>query len=266
MDHWRLIALSCGTTASRSCLLTLGLLLCGCVEGEPTPTTPPGVATPEAPSWSEQLAAVRAGSATSIATEQPVSQAEFLGLGKGCESLETLKVVLASDAETNSGQEFDWTLLAQLPKLTRIVIVGPVDDAALLQIAKSPALTALNLPTAICTDTGLAAVTQLTGITQLRFGSPHVTDNGVRAIGQMTQLKSLHLIGVPFTDAALESLAALPNLQSLYIDGGACTDAGLSALIKQRPALHLHIDQLHLPSDPQSHDHHSTDSSQTSQR
>ena len=65
----------------------------------------------------------------------------------------------------------------------------------------------------------------------------------------------LHLIDVPITDAGLAELAKIERLQSLYIDGGRISDAAWDELFRQRPKLHVHINQEHHDRDPNRHRH-----------
>jgi hypothetical protein len=88
----------------------------------------------------------------------------------------------------------------------------------------------------------------------LRFGSPHVTDEGIRSVARLPRLRFLHLLDVPITDAALDHIATIKTLESFYLDGGHASDDGLRRLIAQRPALHVHLDQTHMPGDPNAHD------------
>jgi hypothetical protein len=65
----------------------------------------------------------------------------------------------------------------------------------------------------------------------------------------------LHLIDVRISDKGLAKLATIPQLESLYLDHAHVTDDGLEALFKERPKLHVHIDQHHHDLDPHSHPH-----------
>jgi hypothetical protein len=46
----------------------------------------------------------------------------------------------------------------------------------------------------------------------------------------------------------------LKTLESFYLDGGHASDEGLRRLIAKRPDLHMHLDQTHLPGDPNADD------------
>ena len=72
---------------------------------------------------------------------------------------------------------------------------------------------------------------------------------------ELPSLKRLHLIDVPITDAGLAPLAGILQLESLYIDGGDVSDAALDELFRQRPDLHVHLNQQHHDRDPHQHPH-----------
>lgn len=144
----------------------------------------------------------------------------------------------------------------QLPRLRLLKVEGAsVTDAGVAALVDAAELRILTLDVTDLTDEGVERLADLVWLEQLRFGSPAVTDRGIEALAKLEQLRHLHLMFTPITDAALPTIAELPRLRSFYLDGGAATDEGLSALLKARPNLHFHQDQIHRSNDPNSHDH-----------
>jgi hypothetical protein len=145
----------------------------------------------------------------------------------------------------------------RLPNLTHFRYRGTgIDDFALGIIARgSPKLQILNVPRGDFTDSGLESLKELPDLVQLRFGSPRVTDAGMKTLAELPALKRLHLIDVPITDAGLAELAKIERLESLYIDGAMISDEAWDKLFRDRPKLHVHINQEHHDRDPHKHPH-----------
>ncbi len=199
-------------------------------------------------SWTDQIAAVRAGRASEVRVSKSiVTSKQWQSLAEGCESLEVL------DVETLSTDSDPFALLSELPRLRHLRIGSLVNDADLQRIAAISSLRVLNLPRGDLTDDGLRALTALLDLELLRFHSRHVSDVGMTIIASLPSLRFLHLINVPISDAGLTPLANLDRLESLYLDGCNCTDEGILRLLESQPQLHVHRDQLHVPNDPQAH-------------
>jgi hypothetical protein len=77
----------------------------------------------------------------------------------------------------------------------------------------------------------------------------------MRTLPELPALLRLHLIDVPITEDGLRELAKIEQLESLYIDGAQLSDAALDELFRQRPGLHVHINQQHHDRDPHAHAH-----------
>jgi len=198
------------------------------------------------------MAAVERGESTRILVEQEVlDDQDLIGLG----NLPQLTDLLMDNAES----EFHaggFTALAESPNLQHLRIRGRgVKMECLRELAKIKSLRILNLPRGEFADEGLAILAELPNLESLRFGSPLVTDEGIKTLARFPAIRMLHLIDVPITDAGLAELAQIERLQSLYIDGGNITDAGWDALFRQRPRLHVHVNQQHLDRDPHKHPH-----------
>jgi hypothetical protein len=230
----------------RQLLIVLFLSAPGCDRSTVAPARQPAAE----PTWSEQLADVRAGrSRRIVVARQSVTASQFGELADGCSDLDVL------DLESVAIGSDDLAVLAQLPHLQRIKLGGPVDDVGIGHLVKATGLTAVNLPSATFTDRGLELLSRLPKLELLRFRSPNVTDDGLKHVAAMPALRFLHLIDVPVTDAGIAHVHSMSNLESFYLDGGACTDVGLRALLKALPELHFHRDQLHLSGDPRADDH-----------
>jgi Leucine-rich repeat (LRR) protein len=205
---------------------------------------------PEA-SFAEQAALVRTGEIERIQLDNTPLTNEDLASVAGLTNLRELLIDDPHSRITAAGIQH----LANLPKLTHLRIRGRMDEATLAAIAKLTTLQVLNVPQTTCDDAALRHLESLPHLEQLRFGSPHITDAGMQTLRGLKALKRLHLIDVPITDVGLAKLAEIEQLESLYIDGSAITDAGLEALFRQRPGLHVHINQDHHDRDPHAHKH-----------
>jgi hypothetical protein len=197
-----------------------------------------------------QAAAVRTGKTDEIQIEHSTfSNQEFARLA-GLKNLRTLII----DDETAFLTPQAMTAFSDLPNLEHFRFRGGgLDDAALAQITKLRALHILNLPHSDFTDAALTNLKDLPHLEQLRFGTPNVTDAGMKTIATFPALKRLHLINVPITDAGLSDLANIQQLESLYIDGGNISDTAYEDLFRQRPNLHVHLNQRHHDHDPNKH-------------
>lgn len=218
----------------------------GCIS-EPPPVSPGQESTA---TWETLVEQVRSGQSNTIeAADTPLTPSQWALLDEVSDRLR----VLQADYRQLTAE--DLKLVAAFPRLSRLKLTGPVDDAALSVISTFTGLTHLNLPDGVFTDDGLQRLGSLAALEQLRFGSPHVTDAGLAVIPKLPSLRFLHLIDVPITDDGLQHLHGLTGLESFYLDGGRCTDEGLYALLTELPELHFHRDQLHLEDDPRDHPH-----------
>lgn len=234
------------------CLVVL--LIAGCrdsAESEVVETSSPTSSSPPVElTWEAQLAAVRDGQATRIAiTQATVSREQWQQLAEGCESLERLEVDAADITDS------DLELLAQLPQLTLLKLGAEVGDDGIAQIAGVQTLEFLNFPNGGFHNESLALLAELPNLKQLRFHSPHVGDDGLAFIATLPQLRYLHIIACPMTADGLKHLHGMTQLQSFYLDGSDIADEAIYELLRALPSLHFHRDQLHLPDDPQAHEH-----------
>lgn len=226
-------------------------LLAGCDGSASVSTTgSPSASTKVAASWSDQIDAVRVGRATEIRLAATVTSGQFAELATGCDGLTALVL------ERAQLDDADLELLTALPHLRWIKLPSSVGDEGAASIGRCQALEIVNLPAAVFSDAGLAQLAELDRLELLRFSSPNVTDAGLKELARLPRLKFLHLIDVPMTDAGLQHVADVKTLESFYLDGETgATDDGLRALLTERPDLHFHKDQQHLPGDPNSHRH-----------
>ena len=208
--------------------------------------------TKSEPSLAAQMAAVRAEKSDQIQMEQtPVDDDDLRDLA----SLTNLRVLLLDHPASRISAD-GLQYLRSLKDLQHLRLRGgQIDDQALGQIAKLEHLRILNVPQAIFSDAALESLKQLPDLEQLRFGNPHVTNAGMKTLAKLPSLKRLHLIDVPITGEGLRELAQIKQLESLYIDGGDVSDAALDELFRQRPDLHVHLNQQHHDRDPHQHPH-----------
>ncbi len=212
----------------------------------------PSTEVPAELSFAEQIAAVERGETTRILVEREVlDDGDLLALV----NLTPLTDLLLDNAHS----EFRLEGVATLPNvsgLQHLRIRGRgIDDECLGEIAKINRLRILNVPHGSFSDEGLEPLAELPHLESFRFGTPRVTDEGLKTIRRWPAIRMLHLIDVPISDAGLAELAKIERLQSLYIDGGQITDAGWDALFRERPRLHVHVNQEHLDRDPNKHPH-----------
>jgi hypothetical protein len=143
-----------------------------------------------------------------------------------------------------------------LPNLEHLRIRGAgIDNRGLIIISRCESLKILNLPRGTFNDEALPWLKKLPHLELFRFGSPNVTDAGMKTLAEFPALKRLHLIGVPMTDAGLMELAKIEQLESLYVDDSPISDAAWEELFRQRPKLHVHVNQEHHDRDPHKHPH-----------
>lgn len=158
------------------------------------------------------------------------------------------------ESATKPTPEPTWTEAAEAVRRgesIEIRLKAAIEDAQLAELKGLTDLRRINLPESQISDAGLAVIAkEVPQLELLRIGSPKITDAGLTTVAQMKKLRFLHLIEVPITDAGLKHLEPMTWLESFYLDGGKATDEGLSALITALPELHFHLDQQHLPGDP----------------
>jgi hypothetical protein len=228
-----------GTLSERFALGCL-VLLAGCEE-EPREAT-----------LKQQAAAVRAGESDRILIETAEIGDEDL---REITGLQNLRELLLDNPRCRFSAGGIRQLIG-LPKLEHLRIRGGgVDDEALAHLAGIESLVILNLPQATIGNDSLAELKRLPRLTQLRFSSPRVTDAGMKTLAELPALTQLHLINVPITDKGLDELAKIKRLESLYLDGGQFTDFAVEKLFRDRPDLHVHLNQSHHDLDPHKHEH-----------
>lgn len=103
-------------------------------------------------------------------------------------------------------QSVDPRLVSRLTSLTNAFLLGPITDAEIAEIAKTPNLESLS------------------------FHSPQMADAGVEHLSCMRQLRHLGLVGSSITDLSLARLANNKELKGLYLGSTRTTDAGLAHL------------------------------------
>ncbi len=132
---------------------------------------------------------------------------------------------------------------------------SPLSDQGVARLAELPRLESLNLPQAELSAVGLSAFKDHPVLIQLRVAGSGIDDACCALIAQMPALRYLHLIAPSITASGLQQLAAAPQLQSLYIDGCELPAEAWEAFFRRAPAVHVHVDQVHLDLDPNRHAH-----------
>lgn len=194
-----------------------------------------------------QEEAVRRGSIDRIAAVgEPVTAEDLSRIG-ALPSLKTLTI------GAFKGTEADLAALERLPALERLHLHDlAVTDAGAERLSRIETLQNLNLDAATLTDRGLASLATLPKLDLLRIRSANVTDAGIAALAKAPALAHLHVIDAKLTDASLETIAAMPRIESFYVDGGEFSEDAWRKFLAARPDVHVHVDSLHLPDDPQS--------------
>jgi len=229
-------------------LLGLGVGLTGCQPAASTAKSDAQAQLPAELSWPEQIARVRQGQSEEIRLEQipvPPNDLSQLAELKGLKTL-ILDAGLVDDAHVSS--------LAGLSGLEHLRLrSSPLSDQGLVELAsyRLDRLMILNIPQAQPTARGLAALAALPRIRQLRIAGRQIDDAAIASLLQWPALTSLHLISPNISEAALKTIAAMPELSSFYIDDCPLSDEAWEQLFRQRPQLHVHIDQAHHDRDPQ---------------
>ncbi|GAA4442643.1 hypothetical protein [Bremerella cremea] len=203
-------------------LMLVGILLfaVGCEEVPPYPDTPPEA------TFERQLLDVSSAATDSIQVTKSVVPLQLL-------------------------QHLDPTLKLRELRLDQT----PITDAEAEKIAAIESLEIVNLPASELTDEGLAKIAALPKLELLRIGSPNITDAAIAKVGENKSILYLHLLHCPITDGAIDSIAQLEQLQSFYADDTKLTDEGVSKLVKARPKLHIHFNDLHPEGSSADHSH-----------
>jgi hypothetical protein len=224
------------------CLVAVILFIAGC-------QPPPPIATDYEQILPTQIAAVQGGKSDRIHLEhKPLSDADLKSLAELTE-LRELLIDEPSSAISAAGLRH----LARLLKLEHLRIRSSMDDNALTAIGDLKMLKILNAPRTTFSDAALAVLKSLPRLESFRFGSRNITDAGMQTLAELPAIKRLHLIDVPITDEGLRTLAKIEQLESLYIDGAELSDAAFDELFRQRPSLHVHVNQEHHDRDPHAH-------------
>lgn len=228
-------------TRRATAIAVVVLVACGCGHTR----------VPEAgpPSLDEQIAAVRAGRATSITLGEPVEPGVAWAKLGGLTGLRELVV------ERGRADDAAAAIVATIPDLERLVLrESPVGDEGLARLATLPRLRDLNLPRSAATARGvelLAAGPAGQSLRMLRLGGADLAGADVaRAVARLVGLRSLHLIDVPIGDEGLGALAEMPGLWNLYLDGAGVSEGAWGGYFERRPDVHVHVDQVHHDRDP----------------
>ena len=144
---------------NRMLVWPLIILLAGC-QGEPDQKPLPAAAPPAEATLAEQIAAVRAGTQTTILVEHTPLTDGDLALLQGLDGLTALCIDDPRSRITAEGI----AALAELPKLDHLRIRGSgVDDRALAAVTGLERLKILNVPRGEFTGAGLARLSGASG-------------------------------------------------------------------------------------------------------
>ena len=123
-------------------------------------------------------------------------------------------------------------LLTSMPKLRRVLLVGPeFDDRRLSVIASLPSITEVSLVNTSITDSGLAALLKVKkDLRLLNVAGEAIAADGFDSLHDLKQLKCLVLSATAISDADLARLRTLDRLEQLYLSDTDITDLGLMHL------------------------------------
>jgi internalin A len=107
-----------------------------------------------------------------------------------------------------------------------------VTDAELLDLARLPKLTRLDLSHTRISDEGMLFLRPAGGIRELNlFYAEQITDQGMAAIRDWKKLERLNVRGTRIFDGTLAIVSGLPQLEALDIAGTQVTENGLEGLV-----------------------------------
>jgi len=195
--------------------------------------------------WMDAIERVKLGQSQRIVLES-VADEQFFAAIQSLKGLRELCLDGGMEPGIDLGNAIEPLQLTHL----RVRLV-PLEDPQIEKIiATQPQIRILNLPHSRLTDQGIQSLSRLKDLALLRIGSPNLTDEAARAIPQMVRLSSLHLIGPRLGGDSLLEIAKAKNLQSFYLDDCPLPDAAWEKMFRERPDLHVHIDQAHHDRDP----------------
>jgi hypothetical protein len=153
---------------------------------------------------------------------------------RGCRGGRTLVEHLVAPALTRLAFDGDkrpplgW--LARLPTIENLLLCSELDDAAVAELRRMPALRELFLMGTKISDAGVAHLAGLR-LTSLWLNDTRIGDAGVAHLAGMP-LRQLALDETKITDAAGPALAALPALEELDLSSSAVGDGVLAHLAR----------------------------------
>lgn len=218
----------------------------------------------EDPPFGEQLVALKEQNGDAIRCPNPINAEQFQSLI----SVDDPRTLIELSLENGGLSSDQLSQLARFKKLETLKLGNcKVDDSAILAIAQLQFLRVLNLPQTTASDQHLEVLGKLPNLELLRIGVEAIenaedsdnsnaekigiTSKGIAEFCGATQsLRFLHTIGIPLDSTAIDAIIRVESLESLYVDGIELEDGLAEQLLKRRPDLHMHFDQLHHRTDP----------------
>lgn len=235
------LAISCGV----GCRPDDPVLLPDASPAIPTDSTSRTIQVAPSDDWLGAIERVKLGQSQRIVLES-VADRQFFAAIQSLAGLRELCLDGGMSSDIDLAKTIEGLQLTHL----RVRLV-PLEDPDVERLVEAqPQIRILNLPHSRLTDQGIQSLSRLKDLTLLRIGSPNLTDEAARAIPQLVQLKSLHLIGPRLGGDSLLEIAKAKNLQSFYLDDCPLPDAAWEKMFRERPDLHVHIDQAHHDRDP----------------
>ena len=120
--------------------------------------------------------------------------------------------------------------------LTRLGIVGPINDAGLSHVGDIVQLRSLYIPSARhVTDAGMKNLVRLKNLESLRLSRCQITGDGMQYLKQMTRLKTLDVYDTHVDNSGLQQLKGLKKLTFVVAKRTNVTKDGAKRLQQSLP-------------------------------
>ena len=132
--------------------------------------------------------------------------------------------------------------LARLPNLHVLNVTRTqLTNRGLKLITASPDLRLLSLNRTQITDDGLEVLAEMPSLRLIYLGDTALTDAGLKHLAKLRQLEAIQLSRLPISDNGLKLLSEMPRLRFLGLDGTLVTDAGLKQLERLPKLVYLDV-------------------------
>jgi RHS repeat-associated protein len=152
-----------------------------------------------------------------------------------------VRITLHPGAKSSLGRE-EARALQVFERLRSLACFGlHIQAAALSELEKVPAITALRVDDPRLSDTDLALVARVRSLRFLSIIEGNISAAGIENLAPLVQLEALNLAGTTIDDHVIVKLSAFPGLRSLVLANTAITDNGLRDIRVLPNLRHLHL-------------------------